>query len=245
MNYIVSNLENQVEISVYMNDDFMRSDITEIKTKLKDIDNVKNVEFISREDLFEQLKEELNVQNEEINVNNPLSDSFQITVKDINHIDSTVNQIQEIENIDNIHYGKEIIQRMFEINKLIHFISYSFIIILIFATIFIIANISRVSVHARKTEIEIMRYIGAKDSLIYFPFIVEGLMLGFIGGFASTILFRIGYTILINKFSELVPFINLLPVFPFLTYVSISAILFGMFLSSIGCFLSVKKYIKI
>ena len=252
-NYIVDALEQQVEISVYINDEVNEKEINNIKNIISSDNRVKDVKFISKDDAFENLKNRLmeendnnddnNIQN--IKIDNPLSNSFQVSVKDTTDIQLVTDEIKDLNGVDEATYGREFIEKIFNINKLIHLISLSLITILFLATTFIISNTTKISVHARKDEIEIMKYIGAKDSLIIIPFIIEGMILGAIGGFISSVIFRIVYTVFTNKFYDLISFVNIIPVFPFITYISLFIIVIGIIIGGLGSYISVKKYINV
>lgn len=249
LNHISNNMASQITISAYFDSDLSRTEAMKISENIGGIANVSSVEFNEKEKSFNQLKEKLNKSEDGLgeainNIENPLPDSITVSVIDSSKIDEVAKTIDEIEGIDSVSYGKSLIHRILDFTQFIHLMYSSFLIIIVLATAFIIANTTRMSIHARKDEIDIMKYLGAKDSMVMFPFLFEGMILGVLGGFISSIVFRIFYSIFVAKVIELVPFIELIPTFPFLTYIILITILVSAFVGVVGSFLSTKKYLS-
>ena len=249
LNHISKNMASQITISAYFNNSLTRNDSLSVSNKIQEIQNVESVEFNAKEDSFNLLKDKLNKTEEGLGesisaIENPLPDSATVSVKDSTKIDEVANAIKELDGVESVSYGKSLIHRILDFTNFIHLMYSSFLVVMIIATAFIIANTTRMSIHARKDEINIMKYLGAKDTMVMMPFLFEGMILGAIGGFVSSIVFRIFYSIFVAKVTELIPFIELIPSFPFLTYIVILTIGVSALVGIIGSFLSTKKYLS-
>lgn len=249
MDYVAKNLESNLEISVYLKEDISQDDKLDLDSKITGINGVSKVNFIDREASFDRLKQNLEAEKEgassNLDIQNPLPDSYQVFVNAPSSIGDIANEIEEMDGVENVAYGKNIIQNVVAFASVVHLVSMSIMVILFLATLVIISNTTRLSVHARKTEIEIMKYIGAEDSMVTMPFVLEGAVLGFVGSIIGVVLFRIIFAVFLSKFEQTISFIELIPLFPFLTYVSLGIILLGILVGSIGSYLSVKRYTDI
>ena len=249
LNHISKNMASQITISAYFNNSLNRDDTLSVSNKIQELSNVESVEFNTREDSFNQLKEKLNKTEEGLGesinaIENPLPDSVTVSVKDSTKIDDVVNEIKELDGVESVSYGKSLIHRILDFTNFIHLMYSSFLVVMIIATAFIIANTTRMSIHARKDEIDIMKYLGAKDTMVMMPFLFEGMVLGIVGGLLSSIVFRIFYSIFVAKVTELIPFIELIPSFPFLTYIVVLTVGISAFVGIVGSFVATKKYLS-
>lgn len=247
--FLANSLESQLEINVYLDKENNLVKNDEIEDEIKGLKNIKEVSFIDKNDSFEYLITMLEKERAGISsgllIENPLPDSFHVSVNNPKEIEETAMEINRLKGVESVSYGKDIVDNVFLFSNVIRFVSLSMILILFTATIFIITNTIKISVHARKKEIQIMKYIGAKDSFIYIPYLLEGAVLGFCGSFLSVLLFRIGYAIGIAKIHTMVSFLEFMPVFPYLTNLSFEMILVGSFLGAMGSYFAVKKYTRI
>lgn len=122
--------------------------------------------------------------------------------------------IGEIKGVENAKYGQEVIEQLFALTKLIRTFKLILIILLALAAIFIIANTIRLTVFARRKEIGIMKYVGATDSFIRWPFLIEGVMLGIGGALLSVLILSQTYGLLVERIYESLAFLPLLPQYP-------------------------------
>ena len=247
--FLTDALESQLEINVYLDKENNLVKNNEIKDDIASLKNIKEISFVDKNDSFEYLISMLEKERAGISsgllIENPLPDSFHVSVVNPKEIEETAMEIGRLKGVESVSFGKDIVDNVFLLSHVIRFISLSMILILFVATIFIITNTIKISVHARKKEIQIMKYIGAKDSFIYIPYLLEGSVLGFCGSFVSVLFFRIFYAVGIAKIYAMTPFLELMPVFPYLTNLSIEMLFVGSFLGAMGSFFAVKKYTQI
>jgi len=189
VNNFSTNIKQDVTIIAFLE---KKSDKNAIQKELKALKNVSKVEFVSKVDAKKELSESSSQFKEWLKDWNdedlPLKDSFKIKVKDLKQINDTVSKIEVIKGISSINYGKTTIEKMLSTFEVVNKLMYVTVIILIVVTIFLIINTIKLTIYSRKREIEIMRVVGASNFAIKFPFVVEGMVLGFIGSIIPILL---------------------------------------------------------
>ena len=196
LNKMADTLESQVQISVYLKDDLSQEEIDETKETLSKIEGLQDIKFTTREEAMENFKERLGDQQfllDALDDTNPLPDSFSLTVTSPQQVKTIADTAAALDSVESASYSQDIINHLFNLTHLIRLIGVALIILLTGAAIFIISNTIRLTVFARRKEIAIMKYVGATDWFIRWPFLLEGICLGFIGGGLATIFLYIVY----------------------------------------------------
>ena len=216
------------------------------------MDNVSTVTFKSKKDYAEETKkldERFSlIVDSWTDDNIPLLDSYEIKVKDIDLIGDTAEQVKKINNVSSVNYGKEYIESVITIFSVIEKVCIGGVIALVLVTAFLIANTIKLAIFSRKTEIEIMRLVGASNVAIKVPFIIEGSFIGFFGSIIPIILMSYGYNSLYNflggeLFSSSLG--KLVEPYPFILYSSGLLLVIGLLVGMFGSHRAVKKYLKI
>ncbi|WP_298704271.1 permease-like cell division protein FtsX [uncultured Veillonella sp.] len=248
LNNLASNLESQVEISVYLKDGLNQNQINNVQNKLKDMNNVKNLEFVSKDEAMKRFKERLGEQQglvAALDGNNPLPSSFVITFENPEEVKEAAKLVTTYPEVESAHYGQDVIEQIFKITQVIRIGGIALIAFLAGATLFIISNTIRLTVFARRKEIGIMKYVGATNWFIRWPFLIEGMLLGFIGAaIAAACVWEFYHFITLEVESSLA-FLPLVPMVPF--FYDLTAILFGVgiLVGAIGSTISLKQYMKV
>ena len=136
-------------------------------------------------------------------------------------------------------------EHLFEITRLLRIFGFTLMLVLAFATLFIISNTIRLTVFARRKEIAIMKYVGATDWFIRWPFVMEGMVLGLFGSIIAAMVLRTAYIAMAEKVYDTLAFFPLIPEQPFLTYITIIVVISGMVVGAIGSAVSIKKFLKV
>ena len=248
MNKMASTLENQVQISVYINDNLPEEGRKEIERMTRDLKSVSAIEYVPREKALEILKNRLGENKKIIDAlgdSNPLPNSFLVTVKSADDVKKTATAIADLYGVDEVKYGQDVAANLFEMTHLIRLFGLILMGLLIFATIFIISNTIRLTVFARRKEIAIMKYVGATDWFILWPFILEGIALGTIGGGVSALTLRSFYAAMVSKIYESLAFFPLVEQYPFMHYVTIALICAGILIGILGSTISLKRFMEV
>lgn len=248
LNKMADTLESQVQISVYLKDDLSQEEIDETKETLSKIEGLQDIKFITREEAMKNFKERLGDQQfllDALDDTNPLPNSFSLTVTSPQQVKTIADTAAALDSVESASYSQDIINHLFNLTHLIRLIGVALIILLTGAAIFIISNTIRLTVFARRKEIAIMKYVGATDWFIRWPFLLEGICLGFIGGGLATIFLYIVYNQVTQEIYEAMAFFPLIPQHPFIDYISLAILVAGIIIGALGSTISLKRFLKV
>lgn len=248
MNKLAENMESQVQINVYLLDKVDREQARDIEKDLKEIEGVESVGFVTKDEAMERFKDRLGDQKtllDALDETNPLPDSFEVTVTNPDLVKTAAEKMEKIDCVECAKYGQDVMEHLFEITRLLRIFGFTLMLVLAFATLFIISNTIRLTVFARRKEIAIMKYVGATDWFIRWPFVMEGMVLGLFGSIIAAMVLRTAYTAMAEKVYDTLAFFPLIPEQPFLTYITIVVVISGMVVGAIGSAVSIKKFLKV
>ena len=249
-------IEGTLTVIAYVDRKATEEDIALVKSKLLEIKNIKSDEIIykSKEKIREETLENTdkntalyNIMSKLTESSNPLQPEYILTVKNIEEMDETIETIKKVENITSVKYNDEVVDKMIPIFKVIEKIAIAIIIGLICVTIFLICNTIKLTIYARKNEIDIMRLVGISNFVIKLPFAIEGLFLGIIGSIIPIVVTIWGYTVVYDKLEGhlFTNFIQMVKPFPFTLYVSGLLLIIGSLVGMIGSYTTVRRHLKI
>ncbi len=248
LNRMASTLESRVQISVYLQDNLGSEKTEQLEEKIKAIKSVATVKYVSKEEAMKRFQKRLGDQKyllSALDNTNPLPNAFEVTVKEPDLVKSTSLELEKLPGVDTAVFAQDIVEHLFDITRIVRLIGASIMVLLTGATIFIISNTIRLTVFARRKEIAIMKYVGATDWFIRWPFILEGIFLGFIGGDIAAIALRFAYEALVQKIYSTLAFFPLIPLFPFLNYITLGIIFAGICIGALGSSISIKRFLKV
>ena len=251
----VKNFTTQIEKDVTIVA-FLKSDVTaeqreEFELSLKKNMNVETFDYKSKK----QVKDEMAKENDTFSSvlaewddkSNPLKDTYTIKVNDVNKIKNTATDIEGMTGVDSVQYGEGLVEKLVGVFAAIEKVTFIAAGALILVTIFLIINTIKLTIFSRKREIGIMRLVGASNSRIKLPFVIEGIILGIIGSIIPIIAIVVGYTAIYNSFGGILfsSVIKLVNPIPFVINTSIIVLLIGMIVGMIGSSNAVRRYIKV
>jgi cell division transport system permease protein len=254
--YTLKEAESNLGIAVFLKENITKTDREAIETMISEREEVKSVEYISPEQAWEDFKKTMYENNEDLLIgfdgeNNPLkkSDNFQVLIKDINKQESLVKYIQTLSGVRKIRQEKNVTEIIKGFNSFINYMSIVLIVILIFISVFLISNTVRIAISVRKNEINIMKYLGAKDFFIKFPFIIEGMLIGAIGAIVPLAVIYLAYDYVINSINERFVVIN-----QFLSFMNVGQIytiliplslIIGIGIGIVGSRITIRKHLRV
>lgn len=241
------NLESQLEIIVYLEDNISKAELNNLKSNITSIDGIKEVKFVSKEEAYQKLLKNLGEQKDILSAIevNPLPASFEIQAKDPKMIKQIANRIAEFIKVEEVEYGQEIAEKLLNFTYVFRKAGMLILALLIFAPILIISNIIKITVYARRNEIEIMSLAGATSWFIKWPFIIEGFLQGFISAVLSIIILYNFYFFTTNKVRQVIPFLPLVVDNMDLLPIGIVIVFLGSFVGILGSMFSVGKYLDV
>ncbi|MGI6485993.1 MAG: ABC transporter permease [Thermoanaerobacterales bacterium] len=241
--YILKDVESQVEITAYLNDSISSGDISRLNMELSAVRGVKEINFISKEKALEEFKQQIGKELLE-GMENPLPNSFRIKVENPQDIADIAEVVQKLSGIDEVKYGKGVVEKLFNIIYWARLIGLAIMVVFAAVSIFIISNTIRLTVFARRREINIMKYIGATDWFVRWPFLIEGMILGLIGSAIAVAVLAGGYNYLYYTVKLNIPMIPIIPISDFSFY-GVYFLLIGMVIGAFGSGFSMKRFLHV
>lgn len=213
---LLAKIEEENVVMVYIEDGTSEEDVSRMETLIKNLGNIKEVEFVSKVDAWEEQLETMEeAQKEfftEVSSDIPLPDAYKVTVENLDNFDRTVEDIRGLEHIDTIRENKDLAQKLVSIRQGISIIAIVIVAVLFAISLFIISNTIRLTVYSRRLEISIMKSVGATNSFVRFPFVIEGMILGLLSGTIGLGLVWGLYELAVTQFSDLLHSLNLVAI---------------------------------
>lgn len=245
-------IRKDVTMVIFLNKTASRDDYSRIESAIRKTGNVEKLTFKSKQESAEETARGNEVFQTIISgwteETNPLLDSFELKVKDVDTIKDTALQIKKIDKVETVSYGEDMVDQLITIFDVIKKVSIGAVVALIVVTAFLIANTIKLAIYARKREIEIMRLVGASNISIKIPFVIEGLFLGLLGSIIPIFITIYGYVSLYDFFDGKLfssTLAKLIEPTPFVYLASLLLMIIGILVGMFGSWRAVKKYLKI
>ena len=249
---MTDSIKKDVTMVVFLKSDTTEDEVKDIQKKITNMGNIEEIKFKSKKEYAEETKERDEVFSFIVDnwtdETNPLLDSFLIKVKEVEEIKNTASSIKKIDKVELVNYGEDMVDQLITVFDVIRKVSIGAVVALILVTAFLIANTIKLAIFSRKTEIEIMRLVGASNISIKIPFIIEGSFIGILGSIIPIILMIYGYTSLYNYFDGKLfgsSLAMLIEPYPFIYLSSLLLLGIGIVVGMFGSYSAVKKYLKI
>lgn len=254
LNYNVANLaediKEQVQIVVYIDERAGEQAREELQRKLLAHPELEEIRFVSKKEAMERLKKQMGDRayllegytEEDIN---PLRDSYELTMKVPENISEVAREVGSYPGVGYVDYGEGIVEPLFCFTGIVRWIGMGFMAGLAVTAIFLIAHTIRLTVYIRRREIQIMKYVGATDWFIRWPFIFEGLILGLVGAVIPVIIIQLSYQAAAEWVQENIFFVSLLPPGQIGIEIAQMLISLGVVLGVLGSVLSVRRFLNV
>ena len=251
-NNFIKQVEAEQGIQAYITSDATDEDVKTLGEKIKSLDGVNTIEFVSKEEALQHMKDRLGEKSyllDGYDETNVFPASYVVTLTDLSKSSEVQAQIKELDNVKKITSSDETIEMLVRIAKGVKIGSYIIIVALVGISIFIISNTIKLTVYARRKEISIMKYVGATNSFIRWPFIVEGIIIGLISGAISLAIIA-GLYMVIGQNVGFVGFLSnlglsLLDFSDMFNLILIIYLGLGVGIGVLGSSLSMRKYLKV
>lgn len=250
LNNFANSIEDDVQVKVLVDVTATPQEQTKLKEEIQNVNDVKSVQFSSKKQELDNLISSLGEEGKTWRLfkqNNPLSDAFVVKAKDPHNTPQIAQKIEKFNNAYKVTYKKEDVKNLFKSLTIARNIGIGLIIGLIFTAMFLISNTIKITIFARRREIEIMKLVGATNAFIRWPFFLEGLMLGILGSLIPIALIISVYNALYAWALPKVQgsFVELLPFSPFVFQISGILLIIGALIGVWGSLMSVRKFLKV
>ncbi|WP_026688320.1 permease-like cell division protein FtsX [Alteribacter aurantiacus] len=250
INEFADSLEDDVEVRVFIDLTADEENQSELETEIQDIDMVQTVDFVAKEDGLESLITSFGDQGtylESLREENPLNDVFVVQAQDPQQTQVLAEEIQTLSYVDDVEYGADIVEQLFSVTNIMRYAGIVLIVGLMFTAMFLIANTIKITIIARKREIQIMKLVGATNGFIRWPFFVEGLLLGVLGAIIPISALSYGYVKLVEvvQGTPELSFLTMTPPNPLILQMGGLLLGIGAFIGIWGSMMSVRKFLKV
>ena len=251
-NHFIKQVETQQGIQAFIKKDATEEEIEEVKNQINEIEEINTIDFVSQEQALQSVKERVFQERADLLEGYDVSifkPSYKITLTDITKTSEVKEKLSQIDNIVKVTNTDDVIEVLIKVARGIKIGSYIIIIALIAVSIFIISNTIKLTVYARRKEISIMKYVGATNNFIRWPFIVEGIIIGLSSGIISLIIVS-GLYMVVSRNATFINFLanlglKLLEFNEMFNFIVIVYLVLGMGIGVLGSTKSMRKYLKV
>ena len=248
----MKSIEGNNSITVYLEDGLPSLTAVKVGEEIKKIDNISECTLVTKDEGLERMMRDMDGSTDLFNGllgdENPLPDAYIISMVDLSLYDQTMEQVRNINGVSKASDFRDIATKLSNLDRLVRYCSIGIVLVLSIVSLFIIANTVKVTMFSRRMEINIMKYVGATDWFIRWPFIVEGIIIGIIGALVPLVLGLPIYTKVTSAIFDYLPVIKFIQfrltgdvfgfLFPF-------GIVFGVALGVIGSVSSIRKHLRV
>lgn len=247
---LLGKIEEENVVMAFVEDGTSDADLEVMKEELENISNVKDVDFQSKEDAWE---EQLNTMEEAqaeffqgLSKDIPLPDAYKVTIDDLSIFDETVEKVKGVNHVETVRENKELAEKLVTIRQGVTVISIVIVAVLFAISMFIISNTIRLTVYSRRLEFSIMKSVGATNGFVRLPFVVEGMILGILSGVISLFLVFGIYQLVGVQFKDLFDSIQLKLVdfWDYAVYMLLAFIGIGILSGVGGSMITMRKYLN-
>ena len=251
INHFVDQVKSEQGFQVFLKTDATDEEAQKVGEEIRAVDGVSTAEFKDKTYALNTMKEKLGDKSELIDGYGAdyFPSSYVVTLTDLNLSKDVQEKILKIENVDKITSSDKTVSTLLSLAKGIKLVTGIILVLLIIISIFIISNTIKLTVHARRKEISIMKYVGATNNFIRWPFIVEGMIIGIIASLISIVIVGVAYNFIVQSMvsSEFMQVINmsLVSFNDMFSSIIFVYMLLGIGIGAVGSVISMRKYLKV
>ena len=247
---ITQEVKEQVQIVLYLEEDVQADIKEELERKLFSHEQLEEIRFVSREDAMDRLRTQLDehsylLEGYQEDGENPLRPSFELSTRIPEDVGIVAQEVEEYPGVAYADYGSGVVEPLFQFTGVVRWVGLAFMAGLAVTAVFLIAHTIRLTVYIRREEIMIMKYVGATNWFIRWPFIFEGLLLGLLGGIIPIVIIYYGYHGAFEWMHDNIYFITLLDPGDIITTVVKVLIPLGLILGALGSVISLRRFLKV
>ncbi len=244
----MESIEGNNTLTVMLRQDVPSLTAVRIGEEIRQIDNVAECTFVPKDSALEGIMADVDggtdLFEEFAGDENPLPDSYKISLSDLSLYDETISAITAIDGVDSISDYRAVANKLSSLDRLVRYCSIGIVIILAVVSLFIIANTVKVTIFSRRVEINIMKSVGATNGFVRVPFIVEGIIIGIISGLVSATVLYFAYDQAVEVVYGLAPWLTIVNIRPYVWLIYGGYLVVGMLFGLLGGTISIGKYLK-
>ena len=246
LNNIMGSIGSKMDVVAYVNDNLDDFKVNGLTLELQRIEGVESIKYVPKDEAWKNFKSDFQEKLDLATVvnENPLPNAFIIKLKTPQLMDAVAKQVANIGIVSEVRYSGRLAERIESLSTVVRIGGFILVLLLGLATLLIVVNTIRLTVLARQTDISIMKLVGATDSFIKWPFIIEGILIGVIGSAVSFIILKFSYDTLVTRLMTALPFLPLVNNQTQLTVIYAIVATVGICLGMFGGYISVSRSLK-
>ena len=248
-NKTIEDVADKIEIKVYLQDDIKLVNQREVEIKLSEQDGVKAVTYESKDEAFTKLKKDLEGNSGMLEgyslENNPLASSYIVTLEDASYASNVTKAVEDMTGVESVTNQQELIEKISRVVDFVQILGVVLFFVFIGVSIFLIMNTIKLAVYSRRREVGIMKFVGATDWFIRWPFVIEGIIIGAIGSLLATAVLYFIYRGVFGFIASNLLIANLVPVSFVLTTLLGGFLLGGILVGAIGSIAALRKFLVV
>ena len=246
-NKTIEDVADKIEIKVYLQDDIKLVNQREVEIKLAEQEGVKAVTYESKDEAFTKLKKDLEGNSGMLEgyslENNPLASSYIVTLEDASYAGDVSKAVEDMTGVESITNQQELIEKISNVVDFVQILGIVLFFVFIGVSIFLIMNTIKLAVYSRRREVGIMKFVGATDWFIRWPFVIEGMIIGAVGSLLATAILYFIYRGVFGFIASNLLIANLVPVSFVLTTLLGGFLLGGIVVGAIGSIAALRKFL--
>ena len=243
---LAENFESQLEIAVFAQDRLNSTEVQTLGKEIKGLAGVATVELVPKEQALKEFSKTMSSTSivSDLGDTNPFPDKFTVQVTDPQQVNSIADSIKGFSGVDNVVYGKGIVDTLLKFTNWLRWVGISIVLAFAIASLVLISLNIKMNVFSRRREIQIMKLVGASNGFIRWPFLIEGMFLGLVGGLLAILIVGFGYNWLAEYIRSTLTFIPVVEEASLIWQVLGILILSGMGLGAAGSVISLRKFLR-
>ncbi|HVJ47970.1 permease-like cell division protein FtsX [Desulfitobacterium sp.] len=246
-NNMAKDFESQLQIAVFTQDKLSQAEVQSLQKQVEELSGITSVTLVPKEQALRDFSQSMgsNTLVSDLGGTNPFPDKFTVQVSDPQQVQAVADQIQALKGVEKVRYGQEIVDKLLPFTRWLRWVGIGIVLAFALASLVLISLNIKMNVFSRRREIQIMKLVGASNSFIRWPFLIEGMFLGLIGGVLATFVVGFGYQWLAGYVSSTLTFMPVVQDSHLIGQVLISLLLVGMAIGAMGSVISLRKYLKV
>jgi len=245
----MKSIEGNNVITVFLDGNLPSLTAVKVGEEIKKIDNIAECTFVPKDDGLANIMSGMDGESNELlyglqGLDNPLPDSYTISMVDLSQYDVTIAAVEAVEGVDYASDYRDVANKLSDLDRLVRYCSIGIVIVLGVVSLFIISNTVKVTMFSRRMEINIMKSVGATNSFVRVPFIIEGMVIGMFSGAISATVLYFAYDKAVSVVYGIVSFLSIVDIHPYVWMLYIGYVVAGMLFGMMGGLISIGKYLK-
>ncbi len=242
-------IEGNNVITVFLDGNLPSLTAVKVGEELKQLDNIAECTFVPKDEGLANIMSSMDDGADDLfyglqGLENPLPDSYTISMQDLSQYDATIAAIEAVEGVDYASNYRDVATKLSNLDRLVRYCSIGIVVVLGVVSLFIISNTVKVTMFSRRMEINIMKSVGATNSFVRIPFIIEGMVIGMFSGAISATILYFAYDKAAAVVYGIASFLTIVDIHPYVWMLYISYVVVGMLFGMMGGMISIGKYLK-